>query len=176
MQSKHLIRCGLLLAIAAPLCAQAGPLGTKPGAWETTVTSTMSGMPKAAMPEISPEQLAQLPPERRARIEKMMKMQQGEPTTQTRKGCLKPTDTLEKLTAEDRPNCKKKVIAQTSTSLDMEMTCSGAHPSKIHMKVKALSSESVATTMDMEAEGGFKMHAEGKSHWVGSSCAGIDGE
>lgn len=174
MQTKNLVRWGLALA-ALPLCAHATPLGTKPGAWETTVTSTMSGLPKTDMPEPSKEQLAQLPPERRAMIEKMMAMRQGKPVSSTSKSCLKETDTLDKLTADDpnRPNCKRKVVSQTSNSLEMEITCTGPHPTHAHITMKANSPEEMVATTDAEGEKGFKVHAETKSHWLGNSCAGI---
>ncbi len=176
MQTKHLICCGLVLA-AAPFCANASPLGTKPGAWETTVTSTTSGLPKSDMPEISKDQLAKMPPERRAMIEKMMAMREGKPVTSTVKSCIQDTDSVDKLTADDpRPNCKKKIISQTSSSLEMEITCTGPHASHVHVKMRALSAKEVVATTDAEGEGGFKMHGESKSHWVGSSCAGIEAQ
>lgn len=176
MQTIRLVRYALLLAAAAPLCAYATPpLGAKAGAWETTVTTTMSGLPKSQTPDIPKEQLDKMPPERRAMMEKMMAMRSGKPVTSKVKGCLKETDSVDKLTADEpnRPNCKKKVIAQTSDTLDMEITCSGQHATHAHIKMHAVSAEEVVATTDAEGENGFKMHADTKSRWVGSSCAGI---
>lgn len=176
MQTRHYIFCGLLLAAAAPMCAHASPLGVKPGAWETTLTTTMSGMPK--MPEISKEQLAQMPPERRAMVEKMRAASDGKPVSQTVKSCVKDTDTVDKFTADDprQPNCKKKVVAQTSTSLEVDVTCSAPHASHAHVKMKAVSPSELVSTTEAEGEGGIKVHADSKSRWVASSCAGINGQ
>jgi hypothetical protein len=176
MQTTRLICCGLMLAAAAPLCANASPLGTKPGAWETTVTSTISGLPQAQAPQIPKDQLEKMPPERRAMIEKMMAMREGKPVTSKVKSCIKDSDSVDKLTAEDRPNCKKKIISQTSTSLEMDITCSGQRASHMHVKMRALSAREVVATTDADGEEGFKMHADSKSRWVGSSCAGIEAQ
>lgn len=175
MNTTQLIRHALVLAAAAPLCAHATPLGTKAGAWETTVTSTMSGLPKMQAPAITKEQLAKMPPERRAMVERMIAMREGKPVSSTSKSCIKDTDTLDKLTADDpsRANCKKKVVSQTGNSLEMEITCTGAHPSHAHIAMRAVSSEEVQTTTDAEGEHGFKVHAETKSRWIGASCEGI---
>lgn len=172
--TRRLIGCALALA-AAPLCAQATPLGAKPGAWETTITSTMSGLPQTQAPKPTEEQLAQMPPERRAMIEKMMAMREGKPVTSTNRSCLKETDNLDKMMADDpnRPNCKKKILSQTSTSLEMEITCAAPHATHAHIKMEARSSEELVSTTDVQGENGFKVHANLKSHWLGSSCADL---
>jgi hypothetical protein len=173
MQTKTIIRGILLLAAAAPLGAHASPLGAKPGAWESTSTTTVSGLPKRPMP--NKEQMERMTPEQRAQIQNMMDLQAGKPMTMIRKSCIKDTDTLEKLTANDpaNDNCKKKILSQTSTSIEVEVTCTRPHPSTARIKVVAVSSESVNTTTDVQGEGGFKMHVDGKSRWIGASCEGI---
>lgn len=175
MHIRRLIQVGLVLAASAPLCAQATPFNTKAGAWKTTVTTTMSGLPKGSMPKISKEQLAKLPPERRAMVEKMMAMQQGKPVKTTTKSCLKKSDTMEKLMANDpnRPNCKRKIVKKTASSMDVEVTCTGQHASHGHIHIKAVSAREVVSTADVKGKSGFKMHVATKSHWVGSSCKGI---
>lgn len=175
MKLNRSIACALALA-AAPLCVQATPLGAKPGAWETTVTSTMSGLPHADMPQPTKEQMAQLPPERRAMIEKMLAMRAGKPVTSNNKSCLKASDNMDKLMADnpDRPECKKKILSRTATSLEVEITCTGPHASHAHIKVEAQSPTEVVSVTDVNGASGFKLHADSKSRWLGSSCAGLE--
>ena len=60
-----LVAAGVALLATAPSQAQ----DIKPGKWEYTAHTDMGGR---AMPQIPPEQLAQMPPEARAKIEQMM--------------------------------------------------------------------------------------------------------
>lgn len=174
MSIKKLIQYSLALAAIAPLCAQASPLGAKPGAWKTTVTTQMSGLPKGAMPKISKEQLAKLPPERRAMVEKMMAMREGKPVTSIAKSCLKASDNLDKLMANNQPDCKRKVIKKTATSVEVEISCKrGKHSSHGHIKIRAVTPKEVVSTADVTGDNGFKMHVTTKAHWLGSSCKGI---
>ena len=65
---KKTVLMGILLAL--PMASWAADvLDVKPGLWEQTMTMEMTGGP--AMPQMTPEQLAQLPPAMRARLEGM---------------------------------------------------------------------------------------------------------
>jgi len=178
MQNRLILGCTLTLVLATPLGASAAPLGAKPGAWETTSTTTRSGMPKRQrqrqMPTMSKEQLARLTPEQRAMIENMSVKQDGNTTSVTMKHCVKATDSTDQMmSGPQRHNCTKKIISQSASRIELEMTCPKPHATKTHVVVVAQSAESHTMTMDMQGEGGMKMHTEAKSHWVGSSCEGI---
>ena len=175
MQTQTLIRSILLLAAAAPLGAHASPLGVKPGAWESTATTVMSGMPKQQMPAISKEQLDRMTPDQRAQVENMMNLRDGKPVTSAHKSCIKATDNLEKLTSDDptRKDCKKKIISQTSASVEVEVTCTKPRATTVRVKVEALSAENAVSTTDVQGENGVKLHIDSKSHWVSASCEGI---
>jgi hypothetical protein len=171
MQTGNLIRCALVLTAAVPLYAHAAPpLGVKPGVWETTTTNSATSitLPQSDMNGMSPEQ--------RAMAENMMKQQQGRPHVAHTQGCLRETDSLDKITSEEgrNPDCKTKVNSQTANSLDMTMTCPAPDPTKAHVKVKALSATHVTFVMDVVTEEGMKIHGTGDSHWVRASCAGLD--
>jgi hypothetical protein len=175
MQKQILIRSIFMLAAAAPLGAHASPLGAKPGAWEATTTTVMSGITEKQMPNIPKEQLDKMSPEQRAQVENMMNLRNGKPVTMTRKSCVKDTDNMDKLTSDDpaRKDCKKKIISQTATSIEVEVNCTKPRTSTVRIKVEATSPENVTSITDMQGEGGVKMHIEGKSHWISASCEGI---
>ncbi len=173
MSIRTLIRSMLILAAAAPFAAQAAPLGAKAGAWEVTSTMTTTGLPKM---EIPADRLAQMPPEQRAQVENMIKMQKGEPVTVTRKHCVKDTDTLDRLLeAPKQPGCKNKINAQTATAVDVEVTCAPPRASSVRIRLETHGPENMTSVMDMQNDKGVKMHSESKGHWVGSSCEGITG-
>lgn len=171
MSVRTLIRSTLILAAAAPFAAQAAPLGAKPGAWEVTSTVTATGLPKM---EIPADRLAQMPPEQRAQVDNLIKMQKGEPVTVTRKHCVKDTDTLDRLLeAPKQPGCKNKINTQTATAVDVEVTCAPPHASSTRIRLETQGPESMTTVMDVQGEKGVHMHSESKGHWVSASCEGI---
>src|SRR5579872_2042775 len=73
----------VLLTASVVRAADPVPLDVKTGQWEATVTSQITGLPQAR-PQLSPDQLAKLPPEQRAKVEAMMA---GGAHTSTSKSC-----------------------------------------------------------------------------------------
>lgn len=175
MKTQTLIRSILVLAAAAPLGALASPLGTKAGGWEYTTSTVVKGLSAQQMPDIPKEKLDKMTPEQRAQVENMMNLRDGKPVTMTRKTCVKDTDTMDKLTMDDpaKKDCKKKIISQTATAVEVEMTCSGPHASTTRIKVEAVSPEKIVSTTDMQGERGVTMHMDTKAHWISASCEGI---
>lgn len=171
MKSTNLIRLGLVLAAAVPLFAHAAPLNVKPGAWESTMTTTSAGLQNV----LPPETVNRLTPEQRDRL------MNPQPVTMTQKACIKDSDTLEKNLDESKFNmkCERKNVKQTSTSYEADMACASTAKSgqkmtfNAHFKVVAESSERMVSISDTEGPNGVKSHAEIKSHWIGASCAGI---
>ena len=153
-----------------PLCAQSATFKVKPGAWEYTLTSTTS----VSSSMIPPERLKSMPPELRAKI------MNPQSVTTTGKSCMKDSESFEKSFDDSKLHmkCERKNVKQTSTSYEADMTCTPKSSSgkektfNMHVKVEALSPESVISTTDANSSFG-KSHAVTKSHWLGSSCAGI---
>lgn len=161
-------------AIAATACiaatASAATLDVKTGAWESTITSTMTGV------TIPADRLAKLPPEQRAKVEAMMKSQSGQSHTTTQKSCITQKDLDENKFLQQVPEagCKARVLSQSSTRIEFERVC-GTPPQvrNEHMVITATSPETVTMVGDFQQAGG-KVHFEDKGRWLGSSCAGID--
>src|SRR5271167_529462 len=99
--------------------AQSANFNAKTGLWESTVTILSSGMP--AMPSIPPDALARMTPEQQARVAAAMKggMMNGQPHTY--KDCLTPEKLAKgfNASAAERPNCKRTVITNTSSVMEM---------------------------------------------------------
>jgi hypothetical protein len=169
MFSRNLLRCAVAVAVAIPLYALAGSFNAKPGAWEITMTTLTQGS------LIPPEALANMPPERRAQIEKTMQARSGKPITHVRKSCV----TQEKLDEDnfikddDEGQCKRKIISKSATKLEFERTCPAPHALTMKMIIEVRTPESFAGSMDIVQSGGGKVHGDIKGRWLGASCAGI---
>lgn len=166
----------ILIATPAVWAADPVPMNVKPGQWEATVTSQMTGLPQGRMPQIPPEQLAKLPPEQRAKIEAMMAQMGGAPRTITSKSCVKKED-FTKLPLNSDQNCKTTLVSSSSTKQVIQMDCdrNGAKQTGT-MTVEALSPESVKfTVVGAAAEGskGMNMNVNisGTSKWIGPTCS-----
>ena len=157
------------IALAASV-AQATTINIKTGAWESTTTSTTTGM------MISPDMLSKLPPERRAAMEQAMRARSGQPHTHTRKYCVTQKDLDEdQYLKEDRNSkCSRKVLSKSSTKVELTTTCGTApNTMTMHVTAEATNPENVVVIGDGQVQGGGKSHIEGRSHWLGASCAGI---
>jgi Protein of unknown function (DUF3617) len=157
----------LMLTAAASQAADMTPLGVKPGLWETTTVTDRGGM----MPTLSPETLAKMPPEARARIEGMSK-----PITDVRKSCRTDKD-LRPFTDDSNKSCKYTVLTSTSSKQEIRMDCTmQGNTTTGTTTIEAKNSEHVAGTVIM------KMNVSGRnadmkitidSKWMGSSCGDV---
>jgi Protein of unknown function (DUF3617) len=166
----------LLVIICATTSAlvAAESLNVKTGAWETTVQRKTEGN------IIPPGVMAQMPPERRAAIEKSMAAQSGKTRTNTFKACQKKEDlergkrVFDKDDEDDDSNkCKRKIIESTGKKVVSEITCTGENARTGKATIEAKSPELIVTTLDFQIAGGGKTHIDMSSKWLGASCAGI---
>jgi len=168
-----------LLAGTAAWAADPVPMDIKTGQWEYTVTTQMSGMTQAAagkqMPQLTPDQLAKIPPEQRARIEAMMKGAGGQPTTTVTKRCVKKED-LAKLNpnANQDQSCKMTVTSSSRTKQEIHMDCEMNGNKQTGTAVfEALSSESMKFNVQVSATNNgqpMNMTINGTSKWLGDTC------
>lgn len=171
MFAKTLVTIAVSLAVGTPLCAVAASFNAKPGAWEMTISTLVAGNP------IPPEALANMPPEKRAKIEETMKARAGKPSTHTYKNCMsqKELDQDRIIKSEDDDSkCARKVLSKSATKIVMEQTCPAPHASKSQMTIEAKTPENLVASIDMVQGGASgKVHVDMKGHWLGASCAGI---
>ena len=146
------------------------PLDVRLGLWETTSQTNVSGQ----LP-ISPDQMANLTPEQRSRIEQAMKASSGKPITS--KSCL-TKDKLDKgFTFNERKECTHKLLTSSSHNLEVQMACTeNQGKMNVLVKAEALSSTNVKGTTHMTMEGGGRtMTSDGTftSKWISSDCGAV---
>ena len=175
MKSVSFLTLALLLYPLASWGAdELKPLDVKPGLWETTVTSQMTGMPP-----IPPEALARLTPEQRARMEEMMKQRGAQgPRTTTSKSCATRED-INKMSSvfndnSARQNCKSTVTRSSSSEQDIRLDCSqNSIQATMNVHLQAVDSENVKGSMQINASGGDnKMNTQTSftAKWLGPDC------
>jgi hypothetical protein len=177
MRTKIVTRLLVALIVFCSLPVWAGdnitPLNVKEGLWEITMTHSMSGMPTA--PNITPEALAQVPPEQRARIEAMMK---GSSTTDVRKDCV-TKEKLEKHSAfsANRGDCTRTVVNSTGAKLEVKFHCEEKQATTDGtLLVEALSSDNVKGTMQSVTNANghtMKMNFAFSSKYLGPACGDV---
>jgi len=152
--------------------AFADSFNVKPGAWEMTYTTILTGS------LVPPEVLEKMPPERREKFEKAMQTQSGQPKTRVSQRCLTQEDLdqnrmiKEDSEANESP-CTTKIASKSSSKLVMERTCSAPHALATQITVEAKTSESLVASIERTREGAGKSHVDIKGRWLGSSCAEI---
>ena len=167
---EHLpLRNLALLILAAPALASAANFNVRPGAWESTTTSVVSGnlVPAA--------ELAKMPPEQRARVEAMLGAHAGAPRRITEKSCISQADLdqdrLMKSDAEQ--HCTTNVVSRSPTRLVLDRQCPQPHASTAHVAFEAPSPERFTGSVDVTLADGGKVHLDIQGRWLGASCAGL---
>jgi len=164
---------GLVLVMSSAAWAQKIPLNVKLGLWEATSTHTMTGQ----MP-VSPEMLARLTPEQRARVEEVMKKRaSGTPTTTTYKSCLTKEE-LERGTAfKDRKDCTQSLLTSSSSKMAIKVACDiEGMKADGTMEFEALSPEHVKGQGHFTVNGGgrtMNSNTTFESKWISSDCGSV---
>lgn len=156
--------------------AQGESLNVKPGAWEMTVTTVVSGM------KLSPEMTAKMTPLQRAQMEQMMKAREGKPHTTTIQSCLTKEDVsqdriIKEMEDEDDDSevkCKVNVISKSSLKLVIDKMCPGPSPSTTHFSIEAKTTDRITATGDRAQQGSGKSRMDIKGRWLSASCEGIE--
>lgn len=168
-----ILAAGIALTIGSAMCAHAESFNAKPGAWEITVTTTTTGIPMSA------SALAEMSPEKRAQVEKLLKEQDGKPMVDTYKTCI-TADELDQnlfINSKDNAQCTKKILARSPVKLVLEQTCPPPNGSKGTAVIEAKTPESLTTVIDTVPSGATgKAHVDIRGKWLGASCEGIGRE
>ena len=169
MSLRILLGYAIALITAIPLYALADSFNAKTGAWEIATAALTKGMLVPA------EALANMPPEKRAEIEKMMQARAGKPSTHVRKSCVtqEKLDQDRMISPDDEKQCKKKIISKSANKIVIERTCPAPHAYTAKWVIEARTPETLTASMDVVQNGGGEVHVAIKGQWLGASCTGI---
>jgi len=145
----------------------AAPLDIKPGLWEVSSKTDMSGSP------IPAEVLAQMPPDRREQMMAMFKNRKA--ATHTIQTCITKDDLGRPFKAQDEEaGCKSTIVTATPTKAEYKIQCSGSEAHSGVMKIEALSRESIRGSTIMQVNSGKATVAnEMSGRWVAANCGNV---
>ncbi len=159
------------LGLGALLAAQAPNLDVKMGLWEVTTVSSSAGTPQIDTSKMTPEQAARVQAAMRGRAA-------GQPQAHVTKTCM----TKEKFAkgafaSNDNPNCTQKITANTRSSMDATVVCTGEQPSTSTFHFEASSPTAFTATVKMNMSGGradgMKVDVALSGKYIGADCGTI---
>jgi hypothetical protein len=152
---KKILSAIVMMCPVAVWAQEIKPLDIKPGLWENSTTSQMSGMAMPAnMPQISPDQLAKMPPEARARVEAMMKGGPGAPQTRTSKVCITHDQLSKPIFDTGDKSCSYNLTNSSSSSQVIHVECTrGNTKTGGDLTFKRVDSEHLTGDMLMKTTG-----------------------
>ena len=172
MKTK-VISIAALIAVALWAADKVQPLNAKLGLWEITSSQQMTG----AVP-ISPETLAKLPPEQRAKIEARFTQRSGKPMVSTRQTCMTDEKRSKSAFGEERQGCVRTIVGSTSQLLQLHEECTQKDGTRMSSDAKfELSGDSTMKgTVKVKAAHGdnitnVSLDLSGK--WVGADCGTV---
>ena len=191
MKTTILFGIAMLCPLAALTAQEIKPFDAKPGLWESTTTIEMSGMPaipQSAMPQLTPDQLAKMPPAARQQMEAMMNGRGGAPRSTTAKSCV-TRESLAKAMAfgdANRANCTRKIVNSSSSKFEMHFDC---EPDKMKMTMVMDMTVERVDAEHVKVSGTFKNTGTGpgtgdtartmeskitvNSKWLSSDCGDV---
>jgi len=152
MSKRALIAGVCVLAISAAYATT--PLNVKTGQWESTRITRIEGntIPKSV--------LEQMPPARRAKIEKAMAARAAaKPMPKTSTSCLTEQERNDGGFGDTDTDCKKTVVSATATHWETKLTCNRDGTTQTgHMTLDAPSNDHVIGKMELTGK------------WLGANC------
>ena len=179
------ILLAIVMACPAGLYAQDIKIDVKPGLWENTSTTTISGltMPRN-MPQLTPEQLEKMPPAQRAQIESMMKGAAGAPQTNVTKACVTAEQLSHPLLDNGDKSCTYKMTGSSSSSQSIHVECARGNTKTLgDMVLTRVDSEHVKGDMNMKTTGDASTQGSAgqnmtiklsfSNKWLGADCGDV---
>jgi hypothetical protein len=164
---SHRRIAGILVGCLAMVPLVALAAHGKAGLWESTVTMNMAGMPQ--MPQMSPEQMAQM---------NAMGVHMPTAHTVTTQHCMTPQEVAQDTppTPRSAKECAVSQVKITGHTYSADMTCSGEMEGQGHVSVTYDSDEHYAGTWTFNgAAHGHPVNMtntfEGK--WLSADCGGV---
>lgn len=159
--------CLTLGALAAR--AQVAPL--KPGLWQVQIDREVNGQKAPDMAD----RLKNMPPERRAQIEAMMKQRGIDASGNTLKVCHTRESLDSKTFVNPHLDCKTTYTSRTDTSWKSHTSCPSSHLES-DGEITFLNSENytVKTSSTMQSGGQTKLsHTTSTGKWLSADCGDV---
>jgi hypothetical protein len=167
MKNRAVLAALGVASILATGSARADPLDLRLGLWETTLTSSTSGM---LVPDA---QLQKMPPEQRERLQAAMRKRQAEgPKTLTDRTCVTQQvlgRAFEKASEGEEKDCKRTTLVATRAKQEITIACAGEHPQTREWRMQATSRESVKGNVKVVSANG-SVTMDFAARWVTSAC------
>ncbi len=182
---KKILLASVTMCPVAIWAQEIKPIDIKSGLWENTTTSQISGVSMPAnMPQLTPDQLAKMPPDARARVEAMMKGGPGAPQTSTTKACVTREQLSKPLFNQQDKGCTVKLVSSTSSSQQIHMECTrGNTQTAGDMSLERSDTEHVKgemllkTSGDSSTKGSIGQNMTIKisftNKWLGADCGDV---
>jgi hypothetical protein len=163
----------LVLGMMVPSIGMAAePL---PGLWEQTTVTDMSGANMPAMPELSPEVLAQM----QAAGIQMPNFSQ--PQTRTSQYCITPEEIANREPlAEDEEmeeNCTQENFQSDENGMSADYICTGENAGTMHMEYVFVSPTHFTGTMTLQGTGqgmAMNMQTNIEGNRLGADCGNVE--
>jgi Protein of unknown function (DUF3617) len=180
---KILLTSVMMFPVA--IWAQEIKMDVKAGLWENTTVTEISGLQMPAnMPQMTPEQMAQMPPAARARVEAMMKGGAGAPRTSTNKACVTAEQLSRPLLDNGDKSCTYKLTGSSSSSQNIHVECvKGNTNTSGDVALNRIDSEHVKgevlmkTSGDSSTKGSIGQNMTIKlsfsNKWLGADCGNV---
>jgi hypothetical protein len=181
--SKSMLSCLCALAVLAALAAYSAGLGLKPGLWEIKVVKqVMDGRDMTAQMAAGRAtmqlQMANMPPEQRARIQAMMPNSGVDPITGGFRICVSPEMAKRDTPIVDKDgHCQPATVKHDGNVTTYEFSCS-SNGSTREGKGEATSAGDLITNrtdMTMHTANGAThvMHSESEMRYLGADCGDV---
>jgi len=180
LRGKWMVTLGMGLVGATMLVAHAAQetahLNVKLGLWEMMMNPKISG----DVPSIPEEQLQNMTPEQRAKVQAAMQgMMANLGKPKRMKECMTPERLAKGFNtgAEDGNNCKTTVVKNSGSEFESTQQCSDAQGNRqSKLRISALSSDHIQGSVhsDMSRGGkGMTFDATVEGKWLGADCGTV---
>jgi len=178
---KRILLASVMMCPVAIWAQDIKPVDVKPGLWENTTTSQISGLTMPNMPQLTPDQLAKLPPQARAQMDAMTK---GSPQTHTSKFCMTREELSKPMFNSGDKNCSYKLTSSSPGGQQIHVECTrGNTKTAGDLNLERVDSEHLKGDMAMKTTGdsstagsagqNMTIKISFTNKWVSSDCGDV---
>lgn len=141
---KTILLTSVMMCPVAIWAQDIKPIDVKPGLWENTTTSQISGL---TMPQLTPDQMAKMPPQARAAMG-------GAPQTRVSKACITAEQLSKPMFDSGDKSCTYKLKGSSSSSQQIHVECARGNTSTVgDLTLQRVDSEHLKGDMFMKTTG-----------------------